>query len=106
MVRLYAGSRDVEFEWLVGPIPVEGDGVGKEVVARYRAPSVRSKGRFLTDANGRQLLERERDRRPTWTLNVTEPVSGNYYPVNSRIRLEDGDGQGASITVLTDRSQV
>lgn len=25
--------------------------------------------------------------RPTWTLNQTEPVAGNYYPVNTRIYI-------------------
>ena len=28
-----------------------------------------------------------RDYRETWKLNQTEPVSGNYYPVNSRIYI-------------------
>lgn len=28
-----------------------------------------------------------RDYRPTWKLNQTEPVAGNYYPVNSRIYI-------------------
>lgn len=27
------------------------------------------------------------DYRPTWTLNQTEPVAGNYYPVNTRIYI-------------------
>jgi len=29
-----------------------------------------------------------RDYRPTWQLNQTEPVAGNYYPVNSRIYIQ------------------
>ena len=29
-----------------------------------------------------------RNYRPTWKLNVTEAVAGNYYPVNSRIYIE------------------
>ena len=29
-----------------------------------------------------------RNFRPTWKLNVTEPVAGNYYPVNSRIFMQ------------------
>ena len=28
-----------------------------------------------------------RDYRPTWKLNQTETVAGNYYPVNSRIYI-------------------
>ena len=28
-----------------------------------------------------------RNYRPTWVLNMTEPVAGNYYPVNSRIYI-------------------
>ena len=34
-----------------------------------------------------------RNYRPTWKLNVTEPVAGNYYPVNSRIYIEVRDGE-------------
>jgi hypothetical protein len=45
-----------------------------------------------------------RNFRPTWDLNVTEPVAGNYYPVNSRIFLKDIES-GDQLTVLTDRSQ-
>ena len=29
-----------------------------------------------------------RDHRDTWVLKQTEPVAGNYYPVNSRIYLK------------------
>lgn len=29
-----------------------------------------------------------RNRRPTWDLNVTEPVAGNFYPVTSAIYVE------------------
>ena len=45
---------EAEFEWLVGPIPVE-DGVGKEVVIVYDRPDIRSNREFWTDANGRQV---------------------------------------------------
>ena len=85
--RLYVDSVDVEVEWLVGPIPIS-DGIGKEIIAQYSTP-VQSKGEFYTDSNGRQMLKRVRDYRPTWKLNVTEPVSGNYYPINSRMFIKD-----------------
>ncbi|XP_031470049.1 lysosomal alpha-mannosidase [Phasianus colchicus] len=99
-VRLHAGRRFVELEWTVGPIPVE-DGWGKEVISRFDTV-LRSGGRFYTDSNGRQILERRRNYRPTWNLTQTEPVAGNYYPVNTRIFIKDDKVQ---LTVLTDRSQ-
>ena len=102
VVRIYAGSPDVELEWLIGPIPIS-DGIGKEVITRYRT-NIASQATFFTDSNGRQLLERVRNFRPTWKLNVTEPVSGNYYPVNSRIGVKQSNNN-AQLTVLTDRSQ-
>ncbi len=98
--RVYKGSSDIELEWLVGPIPIM-DNIGKEVIVKYTSEQ-QSQGAFYTDANGRQMLMRMRDHRPTWSLNVTEPVAGNYYPVNSRIFVKDDHTQ---MTVLTDRSQ-
>ncbi|XP_075400920.1 lysosomal alpha-mannosidase-like [Tenrec ecaudatus] len=99
VVRLYPGQRHLELEWTVGPIPL--DDVGKEIISRF-ATVLKTGGRFYTDSNGREILERRRDYRPTWNLNQTEPVAGNYYPVNSRIYITDGNMQ---LTVLTDRSQ-
>ncbi|XP_033709972.1 lysosomal alpha-mannosidase [Tursiops truncatus] len=100
VVRLYPGQRHLELEWTVGPIPV-GDGWGKEVISRFDTV-LETDGLFYTDSNGREILERRRDYRLTWKLNQTEPVAGNYYPVNSRIYITDGNVQ---LTVLTDRSQ-
>uniref|UniRef100_A0A8C8VPZ2 Alpha-mannosidase n=1 Tax=Pelusios castaneus TaxID=367368 RepID=A0A8C8VPZ2_9SAUR len=100
VVRLYAGQAYVELEWTVGPIPID-DGLGKEIISRFETP-LQTDGRFYTDANGREILERRRDYRATWNLSQTEPVAGNYYPVNSRIYIKNKTFQ---LTVLTDRSQ-
>nr|XP_015204430.1 PREDICTED: lysosomal alpha-mannosidase [Lepisosteus oculatus] len=99
VVRLSRGQRQLELEWTVGPIPVE-DGLGKEVITRFDSP-MNTSGLFYTDSNGREILERRRDFRPTWDLKQTEPVAGNYYPVNTRIYMKDKQSQ---LTVLTDRS--
>ncbi|XP_029440965.1 lysosomal alpha-mannosidase [Rhinatrema bivittatum] len=100
VVRLYAGQTFAELEWTVGPIPIN-DSQGKEIITRFETP-LETKGYFYTDSNGREILERRRNSRETWELNQTEPVSGNYYPVNSRIYIKDNKVQ---LTVLTDRSQ-
>ncbi|XP_059093937.1 lysosomal alpha-mannosidase-like [Tigriopus californicus] len=100
VLRVYKDKPEAEIEWLVGPIPI-GDHVGKEVVSRFNT-QLDTKKTFYTDSNGRQLLKRERNFRPTWNLNVTEPIAGNYYPINSRIAMNDGK---TFVTVLTDRSQ-
>ncbi|NXU21039.1 MA2B1 mannosidase, partial [Pardalotus punctatus] len=100
VLRLRPGQPYLELEWTVGPIPVS-DGMGKEIISRFETP-LRTAGRFYTDSNGRQVLQRRRDWRPTWNLTQTEPVAGNYYPVNTRIFIKD---QKLQLTVLTDRSQ-
>ncbi|XP_075715232.1 lysosomal alpha-mannosidase [Rhinoderma darwinii] len=100
VVRLYSDQRYVELEWTVGPIPI-GDLMGKEVISRFDS-KLQTNGVFYTDANGRQVLQRRRNFRETWSLVQTEPVAGNYYPVNSRIYIKDKNIQ---LTVLTDRSQ-
>ncbi|NWW41924.1 MA2B1 mannosidase, partial [Panurus biarmicus] len=100
VLRLRPGQPYLELEWTLGPIPVS-DGLGKEIISRFETP-LRTAGRFYTDSNGRQVLERRRDYRPTWNLSQSEPVAGNYYPVNTRIFIKD---QKVQLTVLTDRSQ-
>ena len=102
VVRLYKGANFAEFEYTIGPIPFD-DGLGKEIISRFDT-DLASDGTWYTDANGREMQERIRNHRNTWTLNNTEPVAGNYYPVNSRIFIQDKT-KGLQFTVLTDRSQ-
>jgi lysosomal alpha-mannosidase len=95
-VNLYQGMSAVEVEWTVGPISID-DNVGKEIVIRYDT-NIESASKYYTDANGREVLERIRNYRPTWNYSIVENVSGNYYPINSRIWIQDGTRQ---LTVLT-----
>uniref|UniRef100_K7G5P5 Alpha-mannosidase n=1 Tax=Pelodiscus sinensis TaxID=13735 RepID=K7G5P5_PELSI len=92
VVRLYEGQAYVELEWTVGPIPIK-ETACKQIISAGGWPMC---GVNQTDALGR------RDYRATWNLSQTEPVAGNYYPVNSRIYIKDKKFQ---LTVLTDRSQ-
>ena len=98
-LSLYNGGEAVEIEWTIGPIPID-DGIGKEIIVRYDT-DISSASKFYTDANGREILERTRDFRPTWNYTVNEPVAGNYYPVNSRIWIKDANRQ---LTVLTGKT--
>nr|CAD7429116.1 unnamed protein product [Timema monikensis] len=91
VIRVYKGETHVE------------DNVSKEPITRFTT-NLESEELFYTDSNGRELLERRRDYRPTWTANLTEPVSGNYYPVTSKILIRD-QNKGLELAVLNDRSQ-
>ncbi|KAK3086623.1 hypothetical protein FSP39_021156 [Pinctada imbricata] len=102
VTRLYNDAQYLETEWTVGPIPTE-DGIGKEVISKY-CSDLKTESTFYTDANGREILLRARNYRPTWDFNNTEPVAGNYFPVSSRIYLQDTK-RNIQLTVLTDRSQ-
>ena len=99
-IRIYDEARITEIEWIVGPIPIE-DNIGKEIIMRYDT-DIQSNGIFYTDANGREVLERKRDYRPTWNYTVVEPVAGNYYPINSRIWIKD---QTRQLTILTGKNK-
>uniref|UniRef100_A0A452XFC8 Glycosyl hydrolase family 38 C-terminal domain-containing protein n=1 Tax=Aegilops tauschii subsp. strangulata TaxID=200361 RepID=A0A452XFC8_AEGTS len=56
---------------------------------------------FYTDSNGRDFLKRVRDYREDWDLQVTQPVAGNYYPVNLGMYVTDGKYE---LSVLVDRA--
>ncbi|XP_046687404.1 LOW QUALITY PROTEIN: lysosomal alpha-mannosidase-like [Homalodisca vitripennis] len=100
IIRLYQGKDHLEFQWLVGPIPVE-KWVGKEVITRYKT-QLMTGGVLYTDSNGRRLMRRVRNHRTSWNLTLTEPVASNYYPVTSAAVIL---GNRHQVTVLTDRPQ-
>ena len=100
--RVMTGLPYLEIEYTIGPIPID-DQRGKEVVTRFLTP-IQSSSTFYTDSNGREFQQRKRNYRPTWELNVFEPVSGNYYPVNTAMYIEDDDS-GKALAVSTDRTQ-
>ena len=103
-IRLYEDSRSLEFEWLIGPIDVS-DNIGKEVFTHFLT-ELECRDTFYTDSNGREIIKRVRNHRPTWPFNQSEPVAGNYYPVNSRIFIRDeyNSPGGSQLTICTDRT--
>ncbi|KAK7498328.1 hypothetical protein BaRGS_00010588, partial [Batillaria attramentaria] len=102
VIRVYANQRAAEFQWTVGPIPID-DGKGKEVITRFTT-DLSNAGVFYTDANGREVLQRRLNHRDTWDFNQTEPVAGNYYPVCTRIYIRDEERK-LQFTVVPDRSE-
>jgi len=99
-VSLYGSDPQVVFTYNVGSIPID-DQIGKEVISRFES-NVDSFDAFYTDSNGREVLQRVKDYRPTWNYQVYEPVAGNYYPVNGVAYIKDSNRQ---ISILNDRSQ-
>lgn len=100
VVRIYKTENFVEFEWLVGPIPIE-DGFGKEIISRFYTV-MKTDGLLYTDSNGREMLKRKRNFRETWKVNIKEAIAGNYYPINTKIAIEDKTHR---LAVMTDRAQ-
>lgn len=64
----------------------EGGVVVESVVCWGFGDGLRMKGKQSPGSDHIPSLPRD-DYRPTWTLNQTEPVAGNYYPVNTRIYI-------------------
>jgi hypothetical protein len=48
------------------------------------------------------MLTRQLNNRPTWPLNITEPVAGNYYPITAAAAISDGC---LGLGLATDRAQ-
>src|SRR5699024_5455492 len=51
-IRVYEDKEYVELDWVVGPVS-DQPSVGKDVITRFDT-DLNTKGRFYTDANGRQ----------------------------------------------------
>ncbi|RLN15696.1 alpha-mannosidase-like [Panicum miliaceum] len=99
VTRLYKNKEHAEVEYTIGPIPIDDD-VGKEVITRLTANMV-TNSTFYTDSNGRDFLKRVRNHREDWNLEMTEPVAGNYYPVNLGAYVAD---RKYEVSVLVDRA--
>ncbi|KAG9442661.1 hypothetical protein H6P81_018515 [Aristolochia fimbriata] len=99
VTRLYKDTSHAEVEFTIGPIPSD-DGVGKEVITRLTANMVTNKT-FYTDSNGRDFIKRVRDYRTDWSLDVHQPVAGNYYPINLGAFIAD---EKSELSVLVDRA--
>ncbi|KAK9120231.1 hypothetical protein Scep_018324 [Stephania cephalantha] len=99
ITRVYKVKEHAEVEFTVGPIPV-GDGIGKEIVTQITT-NMKTNKTFYTDSNGRDFIKRIRDYREDWDLQVNQPVSGNYYPINLGIYMQDSTTE---LSVLVDRS--
>lgn len=89
-------------ETFVDSIPID-EGRGKEITLNLKTKYNNNKT-FYTDSMGLEEQTRILDYRPTWNYEVNEPTSGNYYPINSFIKIKDVV-TNRSVTVLTDRSQ-
>lgn len=59
---------------------------GKEVVIQINT-NIKNNNVFYTDSSGLDLIKRQINHRDSWNLVVTEPVAGNYYPVNGIIMI-------------------
>ncbi|KAL6960359.1 alpha-mannosidase [Sarracenia purpurea var. burkii] len=99
ITRVYKGKEHVEVEFNIGPIPVD-DGFGKEITTQITTAMMTNKT-FYTDSSGRDFIKRVRDYREDWDLQVTQPIAGNYYPINLGIYIED---ESMELSVLVDRA--
>ncbi|KAM1788524.1 hypothetical protein ACFX11_038807 [Malus domestica] len=99
VTRLYKEKEHAEIEFTVGPIPID-DGIGKEIVTKITTGMETNK-KFYTDSNARDFIERIRDYRKDWNLEVNQPVAGNYYPINLGLYTKDNNTE---FSVLVDRS--
>lgn len=59
---------------------------------------------FYTDSNSREILRRENQKRPTYEYTNEEPQSGNYFPVTSRVYLEN-ETERTQFAIITDRAE-
>lgn len=120
VIRLYHNKSYIELEWTAGPIPVDTpwfdpvahdkktgkplpNNWGKEVIVRY-ASGLKTGRTWYTDSNGKELIKRAYNMRgPSYPqpYNISEPVAGNYYPVNALMTVDDGTHE---LAVLTDVS--
>ena len=89
-------------ETFIDSIPIS-DNKGKEVTLNFQTKYANS-NTFYTDSMGLEEQTRVLNYRPSWKYEVNEPTAGNYYPINSFIKMKNSNNN-RTVTILTDRSQ-
>jgi len=103
-IRIYNDlTLGLEVNTFVNSIPV-ADKQGKEIILLVNTPSINNNKTFYTDSMGMEMQKRILNYRPTWNASIDEPVSGNYYPIQSTIYIEDSTTH-ERLAVLPDRAQ-
>lgn len=74
-----------------------------EIISRYTT-LIESRSTFYTDSNGRRVMPRVREFRPTYPLYEGSDITDQYYPVTSSIFIKDVQ-EDFGVAVLTDRSE-
>lgn len=92
----------IEVQHHVYPIPFN-DNLGKELVVLYNFDEIKNGKTWYTDSNGLETQKRVLNYRPTYDLDLMQPISGNYYVVNMFTYMEDQQS-GRRVAILTDRS--
>lgn len=103
-IRVDARRNYIEFDYVVGPIPLADRLTGREVITRY-ITNMSNDGVFLTDSNARQLLPRHKLR----SMLATQ-LGGSFYPVVSTLALPNtkkiaSRPTAEAIAILVDRPQ-
>ena len=75
---------------------------GANVILRLTHNKIKNQQTFYTDSMGLELQKRVINYRPTWDLDVNEPIAGNYYPIGHGIYITD---EQRTFELLNDRSQ-
>jgi len=86
-VRTYEDEDYIEFDWIVGPVPITNN-VGKEIVTRFET-DLKNENVFYTDANGRQMVKRMFNTKSVSCSGSNNVIAGNWYPIYSRIFIRD-----------------
>ncbi|TNV84658.1 hypothetical protein FGO68_gene4646 [Halteria grandinella] len=101
--RMFLEDPVIEWDVTTEAIPV-ADGQGKELTVNFYCKEIDNQGKFHTDANGLEMLERSLryyGRSPT-----PGDISASFYPVSTAIALRDKEDQSfEDLTIMTTRTQ-
>lgn len=104
ILRQFKDSDVMEYEAQLLGIDVS-DNLGKEVVSVFYVKGMDNNEEFYTDSNAMQMQYRKLNWREDWSpVESHQPISSNYYPINSAIAIRD-ESDKLQMTVMNDRSQ-